>query len=189
MPRKLREARGTQYGNTRGKERQLRKRNNRAQTYRNQQAAEEVARHQKELDELIAYQAENPATGATEGARLQAEIEARHRQNMNDIELHAQQMEDEDERTEELGDALVEAQPVTRTRKQKERLDRRTLQRESDPKFTFALTTARMMMKAGYHVQYVIEFTGIGYKELDDFPIDDDGYAIVPVEEEDELEA
>jgi hypothetical protein len=174
------------YGSTRGKERQRRKRDSRAQQYRNQQAAAEVARHQKELDELIEFQKLNPGTGAAEGARIQAEIDARHKQRMADIELQANQIQGEDDTTEDLTEGLIEVVRPVRTMKQKAKLDRKTLKKESDPKFQFAVTTARMMMKAGYNVKYVIEFTGVGYGELNDFPIDDEGYAIVPQEEEED---
>jgi len=167
------------YGSTRGKERQLRKRTNRAQTYRNQQAAEEVARHQQDLDDLIEQQRLNPVMGQAEGARIKAEIEERHRQAMADIELKAEQMEAEDERVEELSDAIVHESI-------KKKIDRRKLKKESDPKFQFGILTARMMMKAGYNIQYVMEFTGAGMEDLKDFPIDDEGYAIVPDEDEED---
>lgn len=176
------------YGSKRGKERQLRKRNNRAQTYRNQQAAEEVKRHQQDLEDLIEQQRLNPVMGQAEGARIKAEIEARHQQAMADIELKTQQMESEDERAEELlNGAVAETKPVVPLKK---KLEKRKLKKESEPKFKFAETTARMMMKAGYNVQYVIEFTGVGMDALREFPIDDEGYAIVPEElEEDEDES
>lgn len=176
-----------QYGNTRGKERQLRRRNNRAQTFRNQQATEEVKRHQQDLDDLMAQQAANPVMGQAEGARIMAEIKARHRQNMAEIDLKADQMESEDERVEELTNGVVaETQPLL---PKKLKIERRKLKKESEPKFQFAETTARMMMKAGYNIQYVIEFTGVGYDDLKEFPIDDEGYAIVPLDyEEDEEE-
>lgn len=180
MPRG-KEFRGGQYGNTRGKERQRRKRDSRAQQKRNADAAEETARHQAELDELIEQQRLNPVMGAAEGARIKAEIERRHKDNMERIEREAEQAEAQEAMAEDLSDGVVkETLPL------RKKIDRRKLRKESEPKFQFATTTARMMMKAGYNIQYVMEFTGVGYDELKEFPIDDEGYAIVPDEEDED---
>lgn len=43
----------------------------------------------------------------------------------------------------------------------------------------FAYTTARMMLKQGYNIRYVCEFTGVGKQDLSDIPVDRDGYGIV----------
>jgi len=50
-------------------------------------------------------------------------------------------------------------------------------------KWQFAFSTARLMLQQGYHIKYICEMTGIGYAELEDWPLDADGYAI-PKEEE-----
>lgn len=55
---------------------------------------------------------------------------------------------------------------------------------EGEGKWEFAYTTARRMLGAGYNVKYVIEFTGIGYSELADHELDEDGYGIKPEPEE-----
>lgn len=57
---------------------------------------------------------------------------------------------------------------------------------EGEEKWEFAYTTARRMLKAGYNIKYVIEFTGVGYNELADIELDEDGYGIKPEEEEGE---
>lgn len=59
------------------------------------------------------------------------------------------------------------------------------LPREGDGKWEFAYTTARLMLKQGYNIKYVIEFTGIGLSELEDMDMDTEGYGVRPAEEED----
>lgn len=53
-----------------------------------------------------------------------------------------------------------------------------TLPAEGEGNQPFAVTSARMMLKAGYHIKHVIENTGVGYNDLSDLPIDRDGYGI-----------
>jgi hypothetical protein len=59
----------------------------------------------------------------------------------------------------------------------------------------FAVTQARQMLKAGYNVRHVIERTKVGWEELSDLPIDEDGYGnsnlkvLMLVDKEDDVSA
>jgi hypothetical protein len=153
-----------QYGNTRGVERQRRKRENRARQHRNQLAAEETAKHQQELDALIARQQREPAWGAAEGARIQKELEQKHATRLAEIEV---QEPPEDVVT----DTADEATEIVK------KFSISSLPKDSkDDIEQFAVTTARLMIKAGYHAEHVINLTGVGWDELSDLPLDSDGY-------------
>lgn len=210
------EFRGGQYGNTRGKERQVRKRNNRAQDPRNQAAAEATQQAREELEELIRKQQEQPAMGETEGARY-----ARERAEAEAALAAAEQDEREieaEEFTEETGITVIPKRPCHKVARREEHdeheWDRGGLKIKTwcegftikapefaepinvkelvapeipdtgDGYWQFAYTTARMMLKQGYNIRYVCEYTGVGKLDLDDIPIDSDGYGIVEKKEE-----
>ena len=52
---------------------------------------------------------------------------------------------------------------------------------DGEEKWEFAYTTARRMLKAGYHIKYVYELTGTGWIDLEDIQIDEDGYGVIEV--------
>lgn len=174
-----------QYGNTRGKPNiQVRRRKNREADPRWQAAQAETAKHQRELDELIEMQKQQPAVGPVEGAayaRAQAE-----REEALAASQAAQRLLDEAH--DEADTVAEETEPVQVAAPKKKRFSTKRLRQEGEAKYPLAFTNAVMMLKAGYHIEYVIEFTGIGYLELDHIEIDSEGYGVVHKEEDHEDE-
>ena len=188
-----------QYGNTRGKERQRRRRNHRSQQARNIAAAEETARHQEELDKLIERQAANPAMGEVEGARIKAELEERHAARMAEIEAQHDAEENQSEEDQEL-DRIIAAEPEPEPvpqpkpvltelpiKPRRQKVNVLKLPQDGEGNFPFALMTARLMLKEGYNIKHVIELTGIGYLELNDLPIDEQGYGLFNIQKNEEV--
>jgi hypothetical protein len=146
-----------------------------------QSAMDEVREHQEKLNALIEEQRKNPAVGEAAGAVYAAKQKKAHEEL-----LIAQAKQD----AIEAGAASEEVpdEPASEPTPIKPKFSTRKLQKESTDKFQFAGTTAHMMLKAGYHIAYVIEYTGIGYLELADFPLDEDGYGWPDRDKEDEEE-
>ena len=56
---------------------------------------------------------------------------------------------------------------------------------EGEDKFRFASLTAGLMLKAGYNIRWVSEYTGLGYDDIKHFAeLDEDGYGIVEAKED-----
>jgi hypothetical protein len=62
--------------------------------------------------------------------------------------------------------------------KQVHQIDTKELPQSGDGKWRFSYQTARIMLNEGYNIKRVIEYTGIGYEDLADIPIDSEGYVI-----------
>lgn len=147
-----------------GKDKSVKKAETRARDQRWQDAMNETRKRQEELDALIAEQAEKPAVGVTAGAlyreklaKVQADLAA------------AQAMEAKVE-SEVESEAVVEIKPV--------KFSVRRLRKTGEPNFEYAGMTARMMVRAGYHVEHAMEFTGVGYEDLEDLVLDEDGFGM-----------
>lgn len=184
MTRTPTERRGTQYGNTRGKERQRRKRDNRDKQGRNAEAAEATRRHQLELHALIERQKREPAMGETAGAKLareqkeRADMEAKQAAELAAIEAQPEPELESD--TEPPigsdGDFDFKAAPVKIKVTKVWKFNPDKLPQEGEGTDRFAVTTARIMFKAGYRADHVIAKTGVGWKYLQSMPHDEDGY-------------
>ncbi len=181
-----------------GPDKATRKARAKAQDPRYRESMEATQKAREALDELIASQAENPAIGETPGAIYQ------RRQRELALE-RAQALEDEYARAE-LAAEIVENVPappdtpvvkkVTRPKiveveservyvNTTHRIDTSLLPKDGESKWRFAYQTARIMLKEGYNIKRVIEYTGIGYDDLSDIPIDDEGYGLVEGDDED----
>jgi len=165
------------YGSTRGKERQRRRADNRARDPRYQEAMDQVRKEQEALDKLIEEQKQVPAVGAAAGAMYAA------RMKKAEEDLAVAKAAEEAIAAEEAvaEEAVVEYEDfevdgIEIVAPVYPKYSTKGLPRESNDKFQFASTTAQMMLKAGYHIAYVIEFTGVGMDELERFPLDDWGY-------------
>ena len=173
------------YGSTRGKERQRRRADNRERDPRYQAAMEEVRQQREALDALIEKQKLEPAEGKVAGAMNAAE-----RKKAEEELLLAQARQDEiaaeaaNQPEPEVIEPIryedfqyeVDGKPYEGVGPVYPKFNIKTLPKEGDDKFPFASTTAQLMLKAGYHIAYVVEFTGVGYDELRGFPLDHDGY-------------
>lgn len=53
-----------------------------------------------------------------------------------------------------------------------------SLPKTGEGNFPFAGLTARIMMKAGYHVKHVVEVTGVGWEDISHIEIDKEGFGI-----------
>lgn len=77
---------------------------------------------------------------------------------------------------------LVKSDKPKRTIKRKHWTER--LPQQGNEKWQYGYTTARQMLKSGYNVRYVIKFTGVGFEDLKDIEIDENGYGIIESEDE-----
>jgi hypothetical protein len=143
---------------------------------------------QATLDEIIAAQKANPAIGETPGAvyaRRQAEL------RLESAKVIEDEFANEELRIEEATKFTV-VRPLNRPPravevevecdrvyvKQTHIIDTRELPQTGDGNWRFSYQTARIMLKEGYNIKRVIEYTGIGYDDLADIPIDSEGYVI-----------
>lgn len=168
--------RGTANGSTRGKERQKRRAEVRSRDPRVMAAMAEVEAERAKLDALMAEQAAKPAEGVVEGALYAARRKEQERA-LAKAEREADKIEvPEDEIIE---DVEPEEGPVI----VKSKIDLRTLKQRGEDKFRFADMTARIMLKDGYNIRYVIEFTGLGYQDIKGYAeLDEEGYGVIPDE-------
>lgn len=198
-----REARGRQYGNTRGKERQRRRADNRLLDPRYQAAMDETHRQQEELDRLIEEQKKNPAVGAVEGALIDAQIKERQQkleaaQAAEEFARECSEVEESVTVPEKLvPDTVIAPAPLNLKYEYVEingksksitslpytaaplrKIDKKKLPKSGDGNFQFSTTTARLMLKQGYNIKYVLEFTGVGYEDVSDLDIDEEGYGL-----------
>ena len=183
-----REFRGGQYGNTRGKERQKRRRTNRENDPRYQSAMEATRKAQADLDQLIEEQKANPALGTTQGAMY----DAFYRQAQENLEA-AQAAEARLEIEDSIADGAEAAFEAGKALGEKingkfKRFSVKQLPQVGDGNFPFAPTMAKQMLKQGYHIEYVLEFTGVGYEDVRDELIDQDGWGIRPEDNEDHVQ-
>jgi hypothetical protein len=130
---------------------------------------EETRRHQEELDALIAQQKETPAEGATAGAMYAAELKKK------EAEVEAAR------KVETRVAAEVTAKPKPVKMKPEPRFkggvfNPLSLPQDGEGNWQFAAMSARLMFKAGYHAEHVIQRTGVGWLEISDLPIDEEGY-------------
>lgn len=173
------------YGSTRGKERQRRRADNRSRDPRYQAAQAATQQAQDELEALISHQKEFPNWGATEGAFIDAQIKQKE-EALAARQAEQKIIEDEPEIEDKVSQPVVE---VNRPRK----FSVKRLPQDGEGKFPFASVMARQMLRSGYNITYVIEFTGIGYLELDDIEIDSEGFGVIasnkPDDEEEEESA
>lgn len=203
------------YGSKRGKEAQRRKRDARDQQGRNAEAAEATRKAREELDLLIKHQQENPVLGETEGARYARE-RAEREETVAQAELDQAQVmyedsedqtdlpkrpchkvarrEEHDEHEWERGGLKIKSFCEGFVVKVPEYAEPISVKEYVAPEipdtgegfWQFAYTTARMMLRQGYNIKYVCEFTGVGKSDLDDIAIDSHGFGIVQKKEEGE---
>lgn len=180
------EFRGGQYGNTRGKERQKRRRLNREQDPRYVAAMERTREAQAELEALIRRQESEPAEGAVAGAMYAAEYNKTH-----DAVMIAQaELEELNVEWDPETESVVAAEPVVKITDKPKKFSTKKLRQTGEDKFQFAGLTARLMLTAGYHIEYVLEFTGLGYEDVRHLEIDSEGWGVRPSDDdEDEQEA
>jgi hypothetical protein len=174
------------YGSTRGKERQRRRADNRAKDPRYQAAMEEVRKAQEELDALVEDQKLNPAKGAVAGAMYATKLK-----NAQHKVLEAETKEDLVSGIKSAQSAGKETSLTTLNGRvvdlsKSKSFSTKHLPQSGDGNFPFAPTMARKMLAQGYHIKYVLEFTGVGYEDVRDIEIDNEGWGIVPEEEENE---
>jgi hypothetical protein len=182
-----------------GADKATRKARAKAQDPRYQEAMNATQRARASLDELIAEQASSPALGETPGAiyqRRQRELALERAQVIEDEYAQASLVAEQDAKDhEEIRSDLVLVKPrqpkvveVECDRvyvKHVHEIDTKELPRSGDGNWAFSYQTARIMLKEGYNIKKVIEYTGIGLDDLSDIPIDSEGYVVVD-EEEDE---
>jgi len=175
-----------------GKDKHTKKAEARERDLRYQEATEETRRAREALDELIAAQKANPAMGETPGAvhaRRQRELALERAQVIED-EYAKKDFDEAIESSEEViltvvprdkkqAVAHIQRAEVERTYKVfYHEIDTKELPQSGDGKWRFSYQTARIMLKEGYNIKRVIEYTGIGYEDLADIPIDSEGYVV-----------
>jgi hypothetical protein len=161
-------------------------------------ARAETARAQAELDRIIADQQANPVMGRTDGA-VWAKEEAERKLREAWIEevaveksvpeelAFSPEPDDDLEFPDETPKLKVVKEPklveVECERvyvKQTHVIDTRELPQSGDGNWRFSYQTARIMLKDGYNIAHVIKYTGIGYEDLNDIPLDEEGYYVDP---------
>lgn len=180
-----REARGTQYGNTRGKERQRRRREVREQDKERQRRMAEVHKERMDLERRIEEEARNPVLGKTLGAELQAKYQAA---TDEEARLQAEEAATEVVSSQESQRSFVFQWKATRVSKGGSVRDvtfkatvpfpPETAKKLPPPKQDGDIKWARSMFKQGYNVIHVMLATGVGIDWLSDFDIDKDGYYV-----------
>jgi len=176
------------------------------ETQRHQAALDALMKEQQESPALgatagaliqarIDKQQENLERAQAEQARIEAESEApEEAAPITEAPEQAEQDQEDEEPREKSGSDL---EPVTLNGKELsesglpylmppvKKLRVRDLPKGGEGNFQFAMMTARMMLRKGYHVKYVLEFTGLGYEDVRDIPLDAEGYGKIPGQEED----
>jgi len=149
--RKKSSARGQAYGSRRGiPDKQVHRKEVRYADGRVVQSMEEARREQEALERRIAHEQQQPTIGATPGAEYVAR------------------------RAEEERAAALEADIADHMPKPK--VERHRYEPyEGEPKPGWTVGQARAMIREGYKVTQVMRLSGVGYKWLDDLPLDDEG--------------
>lgn len=164
--------RGSANGSTRGKERQKRRAEVRARDPRVQAAMAEVEAERKKLDDLIAQQEAAPAVGSVQGALYSAAKKEAEKAVLK-AEKAAAKIEDEVTPKIVVEKADPGVHPIW------------GIPMEGEDNFRFASITAGLMLKAGYNIRWVSEYTGLGYDDLKHYAeLDEDGYGVVEVKDE-----
>jgi hypothetical protein len=192
-----RERRGSQYGNTRGKERQRRRADLRELDPRYRTAMEETRAAQAALDAIIEEQKQSPALGATAGALIDARMKEaekvlRDRQTVQAAEEKRVEAEEKaavaapkpaprklfrDPEPIMSESGLPMYQPLWRFEKL---FDPAKLPQEGDGEFDFAVTFAIKRLKQGYHITAVLKECGVGVKDIPEGLFDELGWGIRP---------
>jgi len=142
-----------------GTDKAVKKAEKRSKDERVQAAMEATRKAQAELDALIERQKKEPAIGEVAGAMYAAELN--------------KAQEAVDQAAAEQAKVVM---PAKKTAASRRKHWTESLRQDGEGNFPFALTMARKMLKQGYNIRYVIDFTGVGYLELKECPIDEDGF-------------
>jgi hypothetical protein len=137
------------YGNKRGKEAQKRRREVRLRDPRVATTLDEVRAEQAALEARIEREKEQPAVGATAGAKYKPPVVVQE-------------------------DALPVATGETKVYRPK----KVRIPYDAQGNKGWTLGQARSMVRQGYKVTRVVYMTGWGMKWFEDLPTDDDGYGL-----------
>lgn len=186
-----------------GKDKSVKKAEQRSRDDRYQAAMEETRRAQQELDDLIEHQRQHPAMGAVAGAAFAVE---RRKAEIKVEEAHTQAT------LSEIAEAMPEVVPCDRCgdprdtasvwcekcrkevaaihnpQPEPEGFDPSSLPQMGDGHYLLAPTNARMLFKQGYHAAYVLRLTGCGWDDIKDLPYDEDGYGTYDRDKREEAE-
>lgn len=163
-----RSARGQAYGSTRGAPAKPVARARRLQDGRVRESLEEAKAEQARLTRRIEREQSQPAVGEAPGAeyaREQARQEAAEAVEARRAELEAEP---------EAQRAAIEAEEAERARRA-QHPGPRFEPWEGDPRPPWTIGAARKMLRDGYTVVAVMKRTGVGYRWLDDLPLDAEG--------------
>lgn len=152
----------------------------RSQDKRRVSSMEFTRQAQDELEALIQHQLEHPAIGETEGAKYQRDLA--ERQKIYDA-AKARENEEKQQTVLKAVPDLPEFEPVVEVEAERvyvkivNKIDTTELPVLGDGNWRFSYQTARIMLKDGYNIKHVIKYTGIGYEDLADIQLDEEGYA------------
>lgn len=163
-----------------GQDKAVKKVNQRSQDKRRISSMDAARQAQDELEALIQHQLEHPAIGETEGAKYQRDLTERQQA------YEAAKIAEKKKKPRPILAAvpdLPEFEPVVEVEAERvyvktvHKIDTTQLPVSGDGNWRFSYHTARIMLKDGYNIKRVIEYTGIGYDDLKDIPLDEEGYA------------
>lgn len=165
-----------QHGNTRGKERQRRRADNRDRDPRYLAAMEETRAAQAALDAQIEREAANPVIGHAEGALLQKQLEeARDREEAVLHEIASEEAVEEQAGSEQSVFVPDGYEVVLVKKYVPFDIDSVPAKQEST---LWVLGSARQMLIRGHSLAHVVETTGWGKDWFDDIPVDEEGYGL-----------